>query len=232
VARATVMRELYDLVRGTGSTVNPRHIQCIADVMAGPGNGTLMPFTARGNIRQQYGAFSDSSFEQAVPAFKRSAASSMPEPVSATSTGILIGAMQTFGTGSYRVFRTGGVMMRPVWMDKTDEANRKASAESAALREAPSATIADAIAPAEPVDFAPLIPPAVYDRRPNYFSDSALAFPPDETTVRPFFQSLRETTHRIAVPPADEVVGAVARADLLPPIVPKTFAALFNFDER
>lgn len=100
-ARAWVFKELHDLVVATGSTINPRHVQIIVDVMIS--SGTLMPFTARGSVRQQLGAYSESSFEQALQAFLRSAVVGAPEPVSATSTSILVGKQCEFGTGTFRL---------------------------------------------------------------------------------------------------------------------------------
>lgn len=103
-ARAWVFGEIYNIILNTGSTINTRHIQIIVDVMVS--SGTLMPFTARGSVRQQLGAFSESSFEQALQAFKRSAIVGAPEPVTATSTSILVGSVPPFGTGSFRLLPT------------------------------------------------------------------------------------------------------------------------------
>ena len=100
-ARAAIFKELAALIAGTGIPVNPRHIQIIVDVMSS--SGILMQCTARGTVRQHLGAYSESSFEQAVQAFKRSAVSGSSESVSATSTSILVGAQCVFGTGSFLV---------------------------------------------------------------------------------------------------------------------------------
>lgn len=106
VARAAMFREFFEVIASTGSTVNPCHIQIVVDVMTS--SGTLMPFTARGSIRQALGAYSESSFEAALNAFRRSAIIGVPETVSATSTAILVGALPSFGTGSIRVIASGG----------------------------------------------------------------------------------------------------------------------------
>ena len=100
-ARSWIMRELYELVKSTGSTINPRHLQTVVDIMIS--SGALMPFNARGSVRQQLGAFSESSFDQALVAFKRSAAKGTVESVMPTSTSTLIGTPAPFGTGSFKV---------------------------------------------------------------------------------------------------------------------------------
>jgi hypothetical protein len=106
VARSFLFRELYDMIKKTDALVNLRHIQIIVDVMTS--TGTLMPFTARGSVRQQLGAFAESSFEQALQAFQRAAVSGLPEPVNATSTSILVGKRCLFGTGSFKIGRAPG----------------------------------------------------------------------------------------------------------------------------
>lgn len=105
VVRAMIMREMYAMISGMGSTINPRHVQLIVDVMVS--TGSLMPFTARGSLRMELGAFSESSFERAVTAFTRSAIIGRSESVSATSTSILMGTVPPFGTGSFRLVPEG-----------------------------------------------------------------------------------------------------------------------------
>lgn len=102
-ARNCLLKELKNIMIGTGASVNPRHLQIIVDVMVSA--GTLMPFTARGSIRQQLGAYSESSFEQALQAFQRAAVSGNIEPVDSVSTSILIGKRCIFGTGIFKVGR-------------------------------------------------------------------------------------------------------------------------------
>lgn len=106
-ARAYVLQEIVEVIANTGSKINPRHMQLVVDVMTS--SGSLMPFTPRGSVlRQQNGAYSDSSFDRAPEAFRRSAIIGAPEAVSATSASILLGTVPTFGTGTFRIIAPGG----------------------------------------------------------------------------------------------------------------------------
>lgn len=120
-ARSYILQEIITVVENTGSHINPRHIELIVDVMTS--SGTLMPFTPRGStLRQQNGAYSDSSFDQAPQAFLRSAVIGAPEPVTATSAAILLGTVPTFGTGTFRIIPPGGYMPPEYMTDALAEA--------------------------------------------------------------------------------------------------------------
>lgn len=118
-ARASILKEFYDIIIATGSSIVPRNVQIVVDVMTS--SGALMPFTARGSVRQQLGAYSESSFEQALSAFRRSAVSGAPENVSATSTSILTGSIISLGTGVCRVVAADGVYRKPAYLDLQEE---------------------------------------------------------------------------------------------------------------
>jgi hypothetical protein len=100
-AKGWIFGELYDGIIATDSSINPRHIQIITNLMTS--GGALLQFTASGNVRQQFGAYSECSFEQALKAFQRSAFMGAQETVGATSTSILVGKKCAFGTGSFEV---------------------------------------------------------------------------------------------------------------------------------
>lgn len=129
-ARASILKEFYDVIIATGSSIVPRNVQIVVDVMTS--SGTLMQFTARGSVRQQLGAYSESSFEQALSAFKRSAVSGAPETVSATSTSILTGSLVTLGTGVCRVVPEDGVYRPPPYLQKAHEEDAASAVPAAA----------------------------------------------------------------------------------------------------
>lgn len=125
-ARAYILQEIIEVIGNTGSKINPRHVELIVDVMTS--SGTLMPFTPRPSVlRQQNGAYSDSSFDQAPDAFRRSAIIGAPEPVTATSAAILLGTVPNFGTGTFRIVMPGGYVPPAYLTTALAEATESAS---------------------------------------------------------------------------------------------------------
>lgn len=106
IVHAMIVRNLFDLCVSGGGSIHPRHIQLFGSTMTF--TGRLMAFTARSSASlQEMGAFSESAFEQALPAFKRSAIRGTLEPVSVTSASVVTGNLIAPGTGSMMVVATG-----------------------------------------------------------------------------------------------------------------------------
>lgn len=96
--RYIIMRELKDkLIK----EVNMAHIKLITDVMTN--YGILTGFTHNSTSLKNFGAYFNSSFEQALQSFKKAALNGKEEFINSTSTCILFGKKCNFGTGMFKL---------------------------------------------------------------------------------------------------------------------------------
>ena len=97
--RASLMRELKDVLTNDGSYVNHRHMGILCDVMCA--RGQLMAITRHGINRADTGALMRCSFEETVEILFEAAASGELDDCRGVSENIILGQLAPSGTGEF-----------------------------------------------------------------------------------------------------------------------------------
>jgi len=95
--RTLIIRELKTRLLGIGKNVNTSHLKLIADIMTN--YGFLTGFTHNSTSLKNFGAYYNSTFEQALQSFKKGALGGKIESTNPLSTSILIGKKLNCGSG-------------------------------------------------------------------------------------------------------------------------------------
>lgn len=99
--RASLMRELKDVLTNDGSYVNHRHMAILCDVMCA--RGELMAVTRHGINRADTGALMRCSFEETVEILFEAASSGELDDCRGVSENIILGQLAPSGTGEFDV---------------------------------------------------------------------------------------------------------------------------------
>ena len=97
--RASLMRELKDVLTNDGSYVNHRHMAILCDVMCA--RGELMAVTRHGINRADTGALMRCSFEETVEILFEAASSGELDDCRGVSENIILGQLAPSGTGEF-----------------------------------------------------------------------------------------------------------------------------------
>ncbi|KAF2483600.1 hypothetical protein BDY17DRAFT_150835 [Neohortaea acidophila] len=97
--RASLMRELKDVLTNDGSYVNHRHMGILCDVMCA--RGSLMAVTRHGINRADTGALMRCSFEETVEILFEAASSGELDDCRGVSENIILGQLAPSGTGEF-----------------------------------------------------------------------------------------------------------------------------------
>lgn len=101
-ARASLIRELTNVLAFDGSYVNHRHIATLVDVMTY--RGTISAVTRHGINRADTGALMRCSFEETVEILLEAAATGELDDCRGISENVMLGQMAPMGTGNFDVF--------------------------------------------------------------------------------------------------------------------------------
>ncbi|KAK4052414.1 DNA-directed RNA polymerase II core subunit rpo21 [Microbotryomycetes sp. JL201] len=100
-ARASVLRELRNVIEFDGSRVNYRHLSMLTDIMTN--RGSLMAITRHGINRSDTGALMRCSFEETVEILMEAAANGEIDYCTGVSENVLLGQVAPMGTGSFEL---------------------------------------------------------------------------------------------------------------------------------
>ena len=100
-ARNVIIREVWDIINDSGSSISARHITLIADLMCWI--GTIIATSSRGASRLGRETLSDSTFEKPLDFIRNAAVRAEKETTKSTSTCILLGTKCGLGTGTVEV---------------------------------------------------------------------------------------------------------------------------------
>lgn len=101
-ARASLLRELRNVIEFDGSRVNYRHLSMLCDIMTN--RGSLMAITRHGINRADTGALMRCSFEETVEILMEAAAIGEVDYCTGVAENILLGQVAPMGTGAFEVF--------------------------------------------------------------------------------------------------------------------------------
>lgn len=116
--RASLMREMKDVLTNDGSYVNHRHMAILCDVMCA--RGELMAVTRHGINRSDTGALMRCSFEETVEILFDAASSGELDDCRGVSENIILGQLAPSGTGEFdmlldtEMLKTVSATQRPV----------------------------------------------------------------------------------------------------------------------
>ncbi|SGY60993.1 BQ5605_C007g04513 [Microbotryum silenes-dioicae] len=100
-ARASVLRELRNVIEFDGSRVNYRHLSMLTDIMTN--RGSLMAITRHGINRSDTGALMRCSFEETVEILFEAAATGEIDYCTGVAENILLGQVAPMGTGAFEL---------------------------------------------------------------------------------------------------------------------------------
>lgn len=86
---------------GSRGGISPKHYSAIPDFMTN--KGILSAVTSKGILRERRGFYSNASFDNVMKALGHTATFGRKEPVTSTSSCILMGKACSFGTGAFKV---------------------------------------------------------------------------------------------------------------------------------
>ena len=99
--RASLYREVYNVIASDGSYVNYRHMALLVDVMTT--QGSLTSVTRHGFNRSNTGALMRCSFEETVEILFEAGASAEVDDCRGVSENVILGQMAPIGTGAFDV---------------------------------------------------------------------------------------------------------------------------------
>ncbi|KPV73620.1 uncharacterized protein RHOBADRAFT_54819 [Rhodotorula graminis WP1] len=100
-ARASVLRELRNVIEFDGSKVNYRHLSMLTDIMTN--RGSLMAITRHGINRSDTGALMRCSFEETVEILMDAAAAGEIDYCTGVAEAVLLGQQAPMGTGAFEL---------------------------------------------------------------------------------------------------------------------------------
>ncbi|GAA6057289.1 hypothetical protein JCM3770_001700 [Rhodotorula araucariae] len=100
-ARASVLRELRNVIEFDGSKVNYRHLSMLTDIMTN--RGSLMAITRHGINRSDTGALMRCSFEETVEILMEAAAAGETDYCTGVAEAVLLGQQAPMGTGAFEL---------------------------------------------------------------------------------------------------------------------------------
>lgn len=100
-ARASVLRELRNVIEFDGSRVNYRHLSMLCDIMTN--RGSLMAITRHGINRADTGALMRCSFEETVEILMEAASIGETDYCTGVAENILLGQVAPMGTGAFEL---------------------------------------------------------------------------------------------------------------------------------
>lgn len=100
-ARASVLRELRNVIEFDGSKVNYRHLSMLTDIMTN--RGSLMAITRHGINRSDTGALMRCSFEETVEILMEAAAIGEVDYCTGVAENVLLGQVAPMGTGAFEL---------------------------------------------------------------------------------------------------------------------------------
>ncbi|KAK4057043.1 DNA-directed RNA polymerase II core subunit rpo21 [Microbotryomycetes sp. JL221] len=100
-ARASVLRELRNVIEFDGSRVNYRHLSMLTDIMTN--RGSLMAITRHGINRSDTGALMRCSFEETVEILMEAASNGEIDYCTGVSENVLLGQVAPMGTGAFEL---------------------------------------------------------------------------------------------------------------------------------
>lgn len=113
-ARASVLRELRNVIEFDGSRVNYRHLSMLTDIMTN--RGSLMAITRHGINRSDTGALMRCSFEETVEILMEAAAIGEVDYCTGVAENVLLGQVAPMGTGAFELSLDLG-MLKDVVID-------------------------------------------------------------------------------------------------------------------
>ncbi|WFD00426.1 DNA-directed RNA polymerase [Malassezia yamatoensis] len=100
-ARASLLKEIRNVIEFDGSYVNYRHLALLVDIMTS--QGTMMAITRHGINRTNQGALMRCTFEETVEILMEAAAMGDMDDCKGVGQNVLLGQMAPMGTGSFEL---------------------------------------------------------------------------------------------------------------------------------
>lgn len=97
-ARMIILSEIKEVIDGSGSYVNSRHLNILGDIMTK--NGTLMSIDRFGINRDNIGPLAKASFEETTDQLFKASVFGEKDNLSGVSSNIMLGQIAPCGTGS------------------------------------------------------------------------------------------------------------------------------------
>lgn len=96
-ARSLIVQEMNDIVRSSGSSIDPAHVELIADSMCS--TGELLSISRYGMRQRETGVISQASFEQIIDTHTAAAVQARKDHIGGVSASVALGQPIQVGTG-------------------------------------------------------------------------------------------------------------------------------------